>query len=873
MEPKPYANRQHHHHHHHHHRAYGGGGGGGPSPMEMTATRQPPQLSQSQLQISDNDRSSSELRALDCNLTSLCDHIQLEGFNNGSFSDIVVQAMGSTYHLHRLILSRSSYFRNMLQGPWKEASAPVLTLNVDDNNVNGEAIELALAYLYGHHPKLSDNNAFRVLAAASFLDLQAYNPNLKEFYIVLPKLSSQTLHALLTSDELWVPSEEKRFELALYSLLARGAMCNTVHHERGSCSSCTDAGTSTYSDASRVKAKNLRDGSTDKLMESELRNLSLKDGQESHNTAHNILVELADCVVDSVTEVHNKQPLQEAVCIQTNLESRYGCNIGQASSSNSFLYTGEVGSSCSFIEMPISGGASRLGSNGMSMEGPSEEDPCYQLNNTSWLSADQSNCAPMSASGDVLIPSDWGRCNMPSLSWGGRTVGRREVKTCLNGHCGINRDDYDAFVNIFEGGSLLYCNMSFEALLTVRKKLEELGFPCKAVNDGPWLQMLLSQRVQEIGADTCKSCCLVSMACACRQPFGYSRNVAATGYYMTEHDQGNPPTNAGNVYVNDSVHREGNGLFRPVRVHVRGPIDGLAGIGRGNTFVPAAAWPPTRFVFSRVPYGMGNRNCQQSVGNDDPENRGDHNADLAGDGLTALVGLSQEGSNMATICGEQLERGYDVDLQSRMVGSSISVPNVSSSISSQMLDSGRTVGIEWENDNSSISLDMKTPLSHFPPFRFGVEFQDVLRLNDGQVKHSPEFFYAGSLWKVSVQAFSDEDPQGRRTLGTLSLFSPLSESDRFGSLSIPFIPIPGARYLCARILSVQPAFKYHHAPVDLSIQERSDGVWKLQTDGNSSPKSSQGMGLAFSLVVRRTRGSSPKRGTTSGCRCTANLML
>lgn len=33
------------------------------------------------------------------------------------------------------------------------------------------------------------------------------------------------------------------------------------------------------------------------------------------------------------------------------------------------------------------------------------------------------------------------------------------------------------------------------------------------------------------------------------------------------------------------------------------------------------------------------------------------------------------------------------------------------------------------------------------------------------VKHSPEVFYAGSLWKVSVQAFNDEDPQGRRTLG------------------------------------------------------------------------------------------------------------
>lgn len=60
----------------------------------------------------------------------------------------------------------------MLHGPWKEASAPIVTLHVDDNNVNDEAITMALAYLYGHHPKLNDSNAFRVLAAASFLDLQ-----------------------------------------------------------------------------------------------------------------------------------------------------------------------------------------------------------------------------------------------------------------------------------------------------------------------------------------------------------------------------------------------------------------------------------------------------------------------------------------------------------------------------------------------------------------------------------------------------------------------------------------------------------------------------------------------------------------------------
>ncbi|OAY68995.1 Germ cell-less protein-like 1 [Ananas comosus] len=176
--------------------------------------------------------------------------------------------MGSTYRLHRLILSRSSYFRNMLHGPWKEAGAPTVVLHIDDLNVNSEAIAMALAYLYGFHPQLNDKNAFRVLAAASFLDLQDLCASCTDFIIselralnfysyqvfaesqdygihgervrnacwgylcrsatmelreVLPKLSSQTLHTLLTSDELWVPNEEKRFELAFYTLLAKDA--------------------------------------------------------------------------------------------------------------------------------------------------------------------------------------------------------------------------------------------------------------------------------------------------------------------------------------------------------------------------------------------------------------------------------------------------------------------------------------------------------------------------------------------------------------------------------------------------------------------------------------------------------------------------
>ncbi|KAK7363575.1 hypothetical protein VNO77_05722 [Canavalia gladiata] len=768
-----------------------------------------PQYSKTKITIppSDSDRSSAELRALDCNLASLCEHVQIEGFNSGSFSDIVVNAMGSTYHLHRLILSRSSYFRNMLHGPWKEASAPVVTLHVDDKNVNDEAIAMALAYLYGHHPKLNDNNAFRVLAAASFLDLQDLCAICTDFIIselwtsnflayqvfaenqdygihgervrtacwgylcqsggmelkeVLPKLSSQTLHALLTSNDLWIANEEKRFELALHTFLEKNAHCKVEHPTHGI--SDSESATVIHSDSGCSKGKSVTDSCTNKRLETDMGKMSLKGDLKDPSTP-NLLVELADSVADFNNGVSdsNEQAQQASYVSSPKLNPRYPCDMEGPSLGNSLSDTDGTRTSC-YAEMPL--GGTGTGTSGMGIEGPSEEGSCCHLDNNSWLVRDQSRHCFSSSSGNELTSSDWGRYGAPLFSWSGQVVGRRQLKAHPRGNFRGHGDEYDAFFNIFEGGSLLYCNMSFDTLLNVRKQLEELGFPCKAVNDGLWLQMLLSQRVQEIAADTCKVCSLMSMACTCQKQFAFSHGANTTGSYMQEHNQNNIPGNLGNIYVAESSPGERNGLFRPVRVHVRGAIDGLAGIGRGTTSVPATASPPTRFFLSRVPFGVGNRNYPQSAANDDSETRADHNGDLSGDGLTALVGLSQGGSNGTNVHTELTQRGYEMGMQSSMSGTSAGGASTGG-IPMQMLETPEhTIGIEWENVNSSsISLDLKTPLSHFPPFRFGVRFEDVRRLGDGQVKHSPEVFYAGSLWKVSVQAFNDEDPQGRRTLG------------------------------------------------------------------------------------------------------------
>lgn len=274
--------------------------------------------------------------------------------------------------------------------------------------------------------------------------------------------------------------------MALFTYLKK---CAHSKQENSEQESNSEAGMDSHSDSSSTKEKNLTDCFTDKSLESELGRVSLKDGMEGHNTSHNLLVELADCVVDfQVGASNSRKQVRQVAYPQSKLESGYPCNTGGSSSSNSFSDRNSIQTPCSYAEMPVSVGASGLGA---TREGPSDEGSCFHLNNNGWLSRDDysSNCTAMNTSTNDLMPNNWGRCGMPSLSWGGRTVGRTQLKVHANGNIGVHGEMYDSFIDIFEGGSLLYCNMSFEELLNVRKQLEELGFPCKAVNDGLWLQV------------------------------------------------------------------------------------------------------------------------------------------------------------------------------------------------------------------------------------------------------------------------------------------------------------------------------------------------------------------------------------------------
>lgn len=277
--------------------------------------------------------------------------------------------------------------------------------------------------------------------------------------------------------------------MALYTLVAKGSPCTAEHTEEGS--SSLEMGPDTNFESQKSKGKNVISDRSSIILESDIGRLRVKDQLEGESTPGNNLVELANGVnvIDSHSELHDKQLQQASACAQSSCKPRSQCNSEQSSLRNSFSYTAEMGSNCSYLEVPTSIRANLLGNDGVAMEGPSEEGSSYQMNNNSWLTGEQRPCSDMNSSRNGLMSGEWGGCDMPPLSWGGRIVGRRDLKTCAKGVCGLSGEEYDAFVNIFEGGSLLYSNMTFDALLNVRKQLEELGFPGKAVNDSLWLQV------------------------------------------------------------------------------------------------------------------------------------------------------------------------------------------------------------------------------------------------------------------------------------------------------------------------------------------------------------------------------------------------
>src|SRR5690554_2564029 len=82
----------------------------------------------------------------------------LLAFRDQQLSDITVMAFGQTFHLHRLILLRSGYFRSLIlgQAEWIEKSRQAITIKFDDPFVTLQSFLRVVYWLYGidfHFPE------------------------------------------------------------------------------------------------------------------------------------------------------------------------------------------------------------------------------------------------------------------------------------------------------------------------------------------------------------------------------------------------------------------------------------------------------------------------------------------------------------------------------------------------------------------------------------------------------------------------------------------------------------------------------------------------------------------------------------------------
>lgn len=114
---------------------------------------------------------------------SLNDFLYHHCYLRGENFDVIIQSFNHDFKLHKLILSRCSYFDSLFSVHWDtqlssnndlgSTKVPVYKISLDhDKNITQRAFELVLSRLYGHSDIQEErNNVYGLLAICSFFNL------------------------------------------------------------------------------------------------------------------------------------------------------------------------------------------------------------------------------------------------------------------------------------------------------------------------------------------------------------------------------------------------------------------------------------------------------------------------------------------------------------------------------------------------------------------------------------------------------------------------------------------------------------------------------------------------------------------------------
>lgn len=85
--------------------------------------------------------------------------------------DVVVEAMGKEWKLHKHYLLQSAYFSSMFSGSWEESGQSRVRIMIADPNVTTEALNVAFGSLYEDEINVEPGKVIPILAAATLLQL------------------------------------------------------------------------------------------------------------------------------------------------------------------------------------------------------------------------------------------------------------------------------------------------------------------------------------------------------------------------------------------------------------------------------------------------------------------------------------------------------------------------------------------------------------------------------------------------------------------------------------------------------------------------------------------------------------------------------
>ncbi|MPC28304.1 Protein germ cell-less [Portunus trituberculatus] len=92
-------------------------------------------------------------------------------FEEGRASDVTVVALGTEWHLHKVYLCQSPYFSSMFSGNWSETNQSQINIEILDDNINIDALHLALGQFYKDDIEVEAAQVIPLLATALLLQM------------------------------------------------------------------------------------------------------------------------------------------------------------------------------------------------------------------------------------------------------------------------------------------------------------------------------------------------------------------------------------------------------------------------------------------------------------------------------------------------------------------------------------------------------------------------------------------------------------------------------------------------------------------------------------------------------------------------------